>query len=216
MERTLFFLKPDAVVRKCVGAKVLEEVVGLGCVPKVFASVRPSKDFVGDQHYYMHKGKPFYDWLLDFVTCENVILCVLEGEEIISRIRGILGSATVEKAVLESPSSLRARYGLFRGVNLAHASDSYTSASHEIERWTANFNLTDDIHASKNIEKYLSDNLNCKYVETSRYRHLAEDLEKQVAGIDVKKKFVQLLREENGTFETTRLEHFAEVALAAI
>jgi nucleoside-diphosphate kinase len=217
VERTLFFLKPDAVVRQHVGATVLQQIVRLGCEPRAFARLRPSRHFLASEHYYMHDGKPFFDWLLDFITSENLVVVILEGNRIIPKIRQALGSATVEKAVLENPTSLRAQYGLFRGVNLAHASDSESSALHEVKAWSSNFGLRDDDHAVENLESYVSQNLECGYVETSLYRRVAERLEKNRESVaKAKKEVLTLLRRENTTLDTGGLEHFIEVALAAI
>jgi len=217
MERTFFFLKPDAVIRNHVGAKILDEILTLGCEPKTFLTLSPSRHFLSNEHYYMHKGKPFFDWLLDFVTSANLIVLVLEGKDIIKKVRETLGPTMVEKAVFEDNSSLRARYGLFRGVNLAHASDSSLSASSELLTWTFHFSLRDDAQTREKLERYISIHLDSKYVDTLQYRSLAEELEEHPDRFEeIKKDFVNLLRKENNKLENRKLEDFAEVVLAAI
>jgi nucleoside-diphosphate kinase len=217
MERALFFLKPDAVVRRHVGAKVLSRVVALGCIPKVFVSLRPSRQFLEEKHYYMHKGKPFFDWLLNYITSESLIVTILEGNNIIPKIRQALGPATVERAVLESPSSIRAQYGMFRGVNLAHASDSESSALHEVGTWCSNFSLRDDDQALETLEDYVSRNSECEFVESVLYRRIAEQLENRTMSRgEAKERIFTLLKRENTLLDNAALEHFIGLAMDAI
>lgn len=216
-QKTLFFLKPDAVVRQHVGAKVLEQVLELGCRPKTFTSLRVSRRFLANKHYYVHRRKSFFEWLLDFVTFGKLIVLILEGENIISKVRETLGPATIERAILEEPTSLRARYGMFEGINLAHASDSITSAREEISSWSANFHLREDVYALQKLEMYVSKNLKREYVDTELYRSLAGELKKHPDRFaKIRKSFVDLLSKENTQIGRKSLESFTEVTLAAI
>lgn len=213
----MFILKPDAVVRQHVGARVLSEILGPGCEAKRFEAVRPPRAFLADSHYYMHRGKPFFNWLLDFMTCEQLIVVVLQGENTIRKVRDAIGPTNVEDAVVKNPNSLRARYGMFRGVNLAHASDSASSASHELRSWSVLFGANDDMSASEKLEDYISSNASQRYIETVQYRELAQEIKKNPEKSDqTRMKFVQLLREENQNLEMNRLEYFAKVVLSAI
>ena len=127
-ERTLFLVKPDAVQRGLAGEiiKRLEnrglKIVGLKLmqVPKATA----------EKHYGEHKGKPFFEGLVQFITSAPVVAAVLEGTNAIEIVRATNGLTNPLKA---APGTIRADFGLEMGRNLVHASDSPTSAAREIK-----------------------------------------------------------------------------------
>lgn len=216
MERTLLILKPDGVVRQHVGAKVLEQVLRLECEVRKFGTVRPLRRFLADDHYYMHKGKSFFEWLLDFMTCTNLIVVVLEGSDIIRRVRETIGPTRVEEAVVKAPRSLRARYGMFGGVNLVHASDSSVSASREIRQWSSIPDVREN-DALQEVKRYISENIDRPYVDTLQYRNLVKEMTQSPGKLnETTKEIVRLLRRENNSLGVTDLEHFTEVILAAV
>jgi nucleoside-diphosphate kinase len=133
MEQTLLVLKPDATMRRGVGAAVLEQV--LAALPdtkiKGFLEIAVPVE-LAEKHYAIHKMKFFYPWLLQFIQVGKVIAIVLEADKIVTRLRDVLGATFVEKA---SPESLRGKYGLVGGVNVAHASDEPANAKKEISLW---------------------------------------------------------------------------------
>jgi len=139
MEQTLLVLKPDATMRRGVSAAVFEQI--LTALPDI--TIRGFIEMVvprhlAEQHYAIHQGKFFYPWLLQFIQVGHVIATVLEGENIVTCLRDILGATFVEKA---SPDSLRGKYGLVGGVNVAHASDEPGNAKKEVALWQCETNL---------------------------------------------------------------------------
>ncbi|MGB4864227.1 MAG: nucleoside-diphosphate kinase [Tepidiformaceae bacterium] len=127
-ERTLFLVKPDAVQRGLAGEiiKRLEnrglKIVGLKLmqVPKATA----------EKHYGEHKGKPFYNGLVEFITSAPVVAAVFEGTNAIEIVRATNGLTNPAAA---APGTIRADFGTEMGRNLVHASDSAKSAAREIK-----------------------------------------------------------------------------------
>ncbi|MHA2314210.1 MAG: nucleoside-diphosphate kinase [Candidatus Hermodarchaeia archaeon] len=139
MEQTLLVLKPDATMRRGVSAAVLEQV--LTALPDItirgFIEMAVPRH-LAEKHYAIHEGKFFYPWLVQFIQVGHVIATVLEGENIVTRLRDVLGATFVENA---SPESLRGKFGLVGGVNVAHASDEPANAKKEISLWQRETNL---------------------------------------------------------------------------
>ena len=108
-------------------------------------------------HYAVHKEKPFFSWLVDFISSAPVLTMIFEAEDVIQGVRDALGATFVQKA---DPTSLRGKYGIWAGVNIAHASDAPDTASKEIELWTTESSLREssdaEEHARAYIEKYSS------------------------------------------------------------
>ena len=127
-ERTLFLVKPDAVQRGLAGEiiKRLEsrglKLVGL----KLMQVTHP----IAEKHYAEHKGKPFFEGLVQFITSAPVVAAVLEGTNAIEIVRATNGLTNPLKA---APGTIRADFGLEMLRNLVHASDSPTSAAREIK-----------------------------------------------------------------------------------
>jgi nucleoside-diphosphate kinase len=130
-------------MRRGVGAAVLERILDTLPDVKLLGFVeRGVPKSLAEQHYAVHQGKFFYPWLIQFIRVGKVVATVLEGDNIVNRLRGVLGATFVEKA---EPDSLRGKYGLVGGVNVAHASDEPDNAEKEIALWTRRTSL--DIHS---------------------------------------------------------------------
>lgn len=126
MERTLVLCKPDAMQRG-LGGEILKrlEQRGLRIVGLKLMQIDRA---LAEQHYAEHKGKPFFDGLVEYITSAPVIAAVFEGTNAITAVRGAVGSTDPSAA---APGSIRADYGLERGRNLVHASDSPESGIRE-------------------------------------------------------------------------------------
>ena len=81
------------------------------------------------QHYAEHEGKPFFAGLVEYITSSPIIAAVFEGKNAIAATRQTMGATSPVEA---APGSIRADFGLERGRNLTHASDSPASAKREI------------------------------------------------------------------------------------
>ena len=98
--RIVFFLKPDAVIRRYVGARVLKTLINEVSDLKFlsFIEMNPSKDFLADQHYAEHKGKFFFDWLVDYTALGPIYFIMIEASrDMIANIREVLGPTIVQK-----------------------------------------------------------------------------------------------------------------------
>ena len=130
MERTLIIIKPDAVQKKAVG-KILDRFLEEGFEIKALKMFRFTEE-QAKQFYIVHKDRPFYGELVEFMTSGPVVAAVLEGEDAIQRVREIIGPTDSEEARKTAPNSIRALFGTDKGKNAIHASDSKESASYEI------------------------------------------------------------------------------------
>ncbi|MFX0101289.1 MAG: nucleoside-diphosphate kinase [Candidatus Hodarchaeota archaeon] len=135
MERSLFLLKPDAVLRRQSGVDVLKELRDLENVSVVsFKEVKVSES-LAKKHYAEHEGKSFFPWLIDMITAPSgVSVVILEGDGVVQKVRDLLGPTFVEDAI-KVKGALRGKYGIIKGVNVAHASDSPESGEKETNLW---------------------------------------------------------------------------------
>lgn len=130
MERTLVLIKPDAVQRGLIGEITRRlENRGLKIVAARFQSVPVE---LAEEHYAVHKGKPFYDGLISYITSSPVMAMIWEGPDAISAVRQTMGATKPTEA---APGSIRHDFGLEVGRNLTHASDGLETANTEIQLW---------------------------------------------------------------------------------
>lgn len=130
MQRTLILLKPDAVQRRLVGQITARfEQKGLRLV--AMKLVRASRE-LAEKHYAVHKGKPFYESLLSFLTSGPTVAMVLEGREAVAACRNLMG---ITDGVKAGPGTVRGDFALSVQNNLVHGSDSAENATAEIALW---------------------------------------------------------------------------------
>jgi len=130
-ERTLVLIKPDGVERKLVG-EVISRIERKG-LTLVALELKVVEATVAQEHYAEHKGKGFYDSLLEFITGGPLVALVVEGPRAIAAFRQLAGGTDpVEKA---ANGSIRGDFGLETQFNLVHGSDSPESAAREIGLW---------------------------------------------------------------------------------
>ncbi|VAX33722.1 Nucleoside diphosphate kinase [hydrothermal vent metagenome] len=127
MERTLSIVKPDGVKKNLVG-----EVVGRfeknGLKVAALKMIRMSRD-EAKGFYIVHKERPFYESLTDFMSEGPIVVMVLEGEGAISKVRGIMGATNPKEA---AQGTIRADLASDIERNMVHGSDSPESAKYEI------------------------------------------------------------------------------------
>jgi nucleoside-diphosphate kinase len=137
MQQTLILLKPDAVQRRLVGAITGRfEAKGLRLV--ALKLLTASKE-LAEKHYAVHKGKPFYDSLLTFLTSGPTVAMVWEGREAVAACRLLMGTTDGAKA---APGTVRGDLALSVQNNLVHGSDSPENAASEIALWFTPAELT--------------------------------------------------------------------------
>src|SRR5436305_11220855 len=123
MQTTLVLLKPDCLQRRLTGA-VLQRFEQKGLRLAGLKLVQPSRS-LAEQHYAVHKGKPFYDSLLQFLTSGPTLALVLEGREAVAVARNLIGATDGVKA---PPGTIRGDFALSVQNNLIHGSDSPDNA----------------------------------------------------------------------------------------
>ena len=130
LEQTFVFVKPDGVQRSLIGEIIARlERRGLKMVGAKFMAVSQE---LAEQHYAIHKGKPFYEGLLKYVTSAPVMAMVWEGPKAVEAVRQTMGATRPTEA---APGSVRHDFGLEVGRNITHASDSVENAQKEIALW---------------------------------------------------------------------------------
>lgn len=130
MEQTLILLKPDAVQRGLIGEIISRlERRGLKMVATKFLQVSLE---LAETHYEVHKGKPFYDGLIKYITASPVMAMVFSGTNAVVAVRQTMGATNPTEA---APGTVRQDLGLEVGRNLTHASDSVENANKEIALW---------------------------------------------------------------------------------
>lgn len=130
MERTLVLIKPDGVERKLIG-KIISfyEERELNIIALKMLRAERS---IAEEHYEEHKGRVYFDELIDYITEERICALVIEGENAVEIVRRINGN----KNPLESDlGSIRGKFASEKTRNLVHASDSVEHAKREISIW---------------------------------------------------------------------------------
>jgi nucleoside-diphosphate kinase len=127
-QRTLSIIKPDATARNLVG-KILShfEDAGLSIVAGKMITLSPQQ---AGQFYIMHKDRPFYGELIDYMCSGRVFVSVLEGEDAINLNRKLMGATDPKKA---DPGTIRNLYAESIAANAVHGSDSEASAMTEMK-----------------------------------------------------------------------------------
>jgi nucleoside-diphosphate kinase len=130
VERTFVLVKPDGVQRGLIGEVIARlERRGLRLVGAKFMWV--SRE-LAETHYAIHKGKPFYDGLIEYITSAPVMAMVWEGPNAVVAVRQTMGATRPTEA---APGSIRHDFGLEVGRNLTHASDSVENGAKEVALW---------------------------------------------------------------------------------
>lgn len=137
-ERTLILIKPDGVQRQLVG-RILERYEQRGLKIVGLKLVATSRE-LAEAHYAVHRERPFFGQLVDFITSAPLVAIALEGLNAVAVCRAINGATRPHEA---APGSIRGDFALETGQNLVHASDSVENAQAELALWFAPGELAD-------------------------------------------------------------------------
>jgi nucleoside-diphosphate kinase len=128
MERSLVLIKPDAIQRGLVGTIVNRlEKVGLKLVA---AKMLHMDKELAQRHYAIHRDKPFFNSLVNYITSAAIIAIIFEGEKAVEVIRQTMGATDPAKA---EAGTIRGDFGLDIEHNTIHGSDSIETAREEIK-----------------------------------------------------------------------------------
>ncbi|MBC7361774.1 MAG: nucleoside-diphosphate kinase [Candidatus Aminicenantes bacterium] len=128
MERTLAIIKPDAVKKRVIG-KIIQRIEDEGFEILAMKMLHLTKE-EAKQFYYVHKDKPFYESLTDFMSSGRIVVLLLERENAIKHWREVMGATDPAQA---KPGTLRRLYGFSVERNAVHGSDSPQTAEWEIQ-----------------------------------------------------------------------------------
>jgi nucleoside-diphosphate kinase len=129
-ERTLVLIKPDGVQRLLVG-RILARFEERGLKIVGLKLVAVDRD-LAERHYDIHRERPFFTGLVDFITSSPLVAIVLEGPNAIAVVRAMVGATRPHEA---APGTIRGDLALETAQNLVHASDGPETATTEIALW---------------------------------------------------------------------------------
>lgn len=130
MERTFVMVKPDGVQRNLVG-EIIRRLENKGFTLIGLKMMSVSRE-LAEKHYDVHRDRPFFKGLVEFITSGPVVATVWEGEGVVAAARKIIGATNPLSA---EPGTIRGDYGIDIGRNLIHGSDALETAQREIELW---------------------------------------------------------------------------------
>ncbi len=127
MKTTFLMVKPDGVQRGLVG-DVMKRIEKRGLRIVAMKMMSLDEETAGE-HYTEHKGKDFYEPLIDYITSGPVVAMAVKGDSAISLVRKMVGATDPQDA---NPGTIRGDYGIDIGRNIVHAADSPESADREL------------------------------------------------------------------------------------
>jgi nucleoside-diphosphate kinase len=135
-ERTLAIIKPDAVERHLVG-RIIQRVEDEGFLIRAIRRIHLTRT-EAEGFYAVHRSRPFFGSLTDFMSSGPAIVMVLEGSDAIGRWRSVMGATDPAKA---EPGTLRKAFGTSIEHNATHGSDAVETAAAEIGYFFAGVDL---------------------------------------------------------------------------
>ena len=137
-ERTFIAIKPDGVQRGLVG-EILNRFERKGFKLVGLKQITPSRA-LAEQHYGVHRERPFFSGLVDFITSGPIVAMVWEGDGVIASARKLIGAT---KPLEAEPGTIRGDLAVNIGRNVIHGSDGADTAEFEIGLWFAADELND-------------------------------------------------------------------------
>ncbi len=130
MERTFIAIKPDGVQRGLVG-EIIHRFESKGFTLVGLKFLKVSRE-LAEQHYDVHRERPFFSGLVEFITSGPVAAMVWEGDGVVASSRKLIGATNPLTA---EPGTIRGDFGVSIGRNLIHGSDAIETAQREIALW---------------------------------------------------------------------------------
>jgi len=127
MEKTLSIIKPDAVAKNVIG-KIITRFEDNGLKIAAMKKIKLTKEDAG-KFYEVHKERPFYNDLCEYMSSGPVVVMVLEGENAVAKNRELMGATNPKEA---KPGTIRADFAESIEANAVHGSDSLENANKEI------------------------------------------------------------------------------------
>lgn len=130
MERTFIAIKPDGVQRGLVG-EVIRRFEAKGFTLVGLKLMQVSKE-LAEQHYAVHRERPFFPGLVQFITSGPLVAMVWEGNGVVASARKLIGATN---PLYSEPGTIRGDFGVDVGRNIIHGSDAVETAQNEIKLW---------------------------------------------------------------------------------
>lgn len=130
MERTFLAIKPDGVQRALVG-EIIRRFEDKGFTLVGLKFIKVSRE-LAEQHYAVHREKPFFSGLVEFITSGPVVAMVWEGDGVVAAARKMIGATNPLTA---EPGTIRGDFGINIGRNIIHGSDAPETAQQEVSLW---------------------------------------------------------------------------------
>jgi len=146
-ENTFVMIKPDGIQRAICG-EVITRFERKGLQLNALKMIKIDRE-LAETHYAEHKGKPFYQDLIDFITSNPVLVSVWGGENAVQLVRNLVGATKAEEA---QAGTIRGDFVITTTYNIVHASDSPESAKREISLF---FNQNEIYNYPLTISKWL-------------------------------------------------------------
>ncbi len=137
-ERTFVAIKPDGVQRGLIG-EILARFERKGFKLVALKQLIPSRE-LAERHYGVHREKPFFTGLVDFITSGSVVAMVWEGDGVIASARNLIGAT---KPLEANPGTIRGDLAVNIGRNVIHGSDGPETAAFEISLWFSAVEICD-------------------------------------------------------------------------
>ncbi len=148
-QQTLIIVKPDGVQRGLIGTIIDRfERRGLRVVAMRFLHIDRE---LAERHYGVHRGKPFFEGLVTYISSTPVVIAVLEGPNAVSVARATMGATNPAEA---APGTIRGDLALEISRNLVHGSDSVESAIHEIGLY---FRPEEIVQYARDIDQWVAE-----------------------------------------------------------
>ena len=147
IERSLVLVKPDAIQRGLAG-EIISRLEKRGLKIVAMKMLHMDKN-LAQRHYAIHKGKAFFDDLVNFITSSPVIAIVFQGKNAVEIIRRMMGETDPAKA---QSGTIRGDLGIDIGHNLVHGSDSLENASKEIDLF---FSAEEIFNYDRELDKWI-------------------------------------------------------------
>lgn len=149
MEKSLILVKPDAIQRGLTG-KIIDRLERRGLKIVAMKMLQMDRE-LASHHYGIHKEKPFFKNLVDFITSSPIIAIVFEGKQAVEIVRQTMGATNSAKA---AAGTIRGDFGIDLQQNLVHGSDSLENARKEIEIF---FSPSEIMEYKREIDKWITE-----------------------------------------------------------
>jgi len=130
VEQTFLMIKPDGIRRRLVG-EIIKRFEAKGFTLTALKMVTPTRE-QAEEHYEVHRGKAFFEGVVDFISSGPVVAMIWEGDDAVALARKLIGATKPNDSL---PGTIRGDYANTTAKNLIHGSDSVENAQTEIAVW---------------------------------------------------------------------------------